>query len=74
MSTVTIPKKEYKELMEKKLVFEYLKEIIEKGIFSPPPTKGKKTVIKAFQETGLYKKEFLTSLEKGLSRSNYFRK
>lgn len=73
MQTVTISKKEYEELLEKKLRYEHLHQIIEEDIFSPPPVKESKEVIKAFQKTGLYKQEFIDSLEKGLKRSTYFK-
>ena len=39
MQTVTISKKEYQALIEKKLRYEYLYQIIEDDIFSPPPNK-----------------------------------
>ena len=73
MQTVTISKKEYQELIEKKLRYEYLHQIIEEDIFSPPPTKDVNKIIKAFQETGLYNRKFIDSLEKGLKRSAYFK-
>jgi hypothetical protein len=73
MQTVTISKKEYQELIEKKLRYEYLHHIIEEDIFSPPPTKDVKEIIKAFQKTGLYNRKFIDSLEKGLKRSSYFK-
>ncbi len=73
MQTVTISKKEYQELIEKKLRYEYLHHIIEEDIFSPPPTKDVKGIIKAFQKTGLYNRKFIDSLEKGLKRSSYFK-
>lgn len=73
MQTVTISKKEYEELIEKKLRYEYLHQIIEEDIFSPPPTKDAKEIIEAFQKTGLYNQKFIVSLEKGLKRSSYFK-
>ena len=73
MQTVTIPKKEYEELIEKKLRYEYLYQIIEGDIFSPPPTKDIKEIIDAFKKTGLYNQKFIDSLKKGLKRSSYFK-
>lgn len=73
MQTVTITKKEYDELIEKKLRYEYLHQIIENDIFSQPPTRDIKKVINAFKKTGIYSQEFIDSLEKGLKRSSYFR-
>lgn len=73
MQTVTIPKKEYEDLIEKKLRYEYLHRIIEEDIFSPPPTRNIKEVINAFKKTGMYNQKFLDSLEKGLNRSSYFK-
>jgi len=76
MSTITIPKKEYQKLIEKALRYEYLAEIIkeERDIFTPPPTRNIKEVIKSFRATKLYNPSFLKSLERGLKRSSYFRK
>lgn len=73
MQTVTISKKEYAELLEKKLRYEYLYQIIEGDIFSPPPTKDIKELIGAFKKTGLYNQNFIDSIEKGLKRSSYFK-
>lgn len=73
MQTVTISKKEYEELIEKKLRYEYLHQIIESDIFSPPPTKNIKEIIGAFKKTGIYNHEFIDSLKKGLKRSVYFK-
>ena len=73
MSTVTIPKKEYKELVEKKLRYEYVRHIVEDDIFSPPSVKNIKEIVRSFNHTKKYSQEFLTSLEKGLGRSSYFR-
>ncbi|MBI3583498.1 MAG: hypothetical protein HY096_06045 [Nitrospinae bacterium] len=74
METVTISKKEYNELFDRKLRYEYLRQIIEEDIFAPPPTKKIEEIINAFKQTKHYKKEFLKSLEKGLRRSSYFKK
>ena len=73
MVTVTISKKEYRELIEKKFRYEYLRQIIEGDIFNSPPTRNIKEVIKAFREIKKYNPEFIKSLEKGLKRSSYFR-
>lgn len=73
METVTISKKEYQELIEKKLRYEYLHQIIESDIFSPPPTKDINEVIDAFKKTGIYNQKFIAGLEKGLKRSSYFK-
>lgn len=73
MQTVTISKKEYEELIEKKLRYEYLHQIIESDIFSPPPTKDIKEIIGAFKKTGIYNQQFIDSLKKGLKRSVHFK-
>lgn len=72
MSTVTIPQKEYRELVEKKVRYEQLREFFEEDVFSPPPTKKVGDVIAAFRATGKYNKKFLESLERGLRYSLYF--
>lgn len=74
MDTIVISKKEYQDLFEKKLRYEYLRQILEEDIFAPPPTKRTEKIIKAFKQTNLYKQEFLKSLEKALKRSSYFKK
>lgn len=72
MSTVTIPQKEYRELVEKRARYEQLREFFEEDIFSPPPTRRIDETIVAFLSTGKYSKKFLESLKKGLERSSYF--
>jgi hypothetical protein len=74
MATITISKKEYQDLVNAKLKFEYLRNILRNDLFSPPPTKNKKAVLEAFRSTEKYNKRFLKSLENGLSRSSYFRR
>lgn len=73
MSTVTIPQKEYRELVEKKVRYEQLREFFEGDIFSSPPAKKAGDIVAAFRNTGKYSKKFVESLEKGLRRSSYFR-
>ena len=73
MSTIAISKTEYRELLDKKLRYEYLRQILEEDIFSPPSTRSVKTIISNFKSVGKYKKSFLNNLEKGLKRSSYFR-
>ena len=76
-NTVTIPKKEYKELVVERdflrMRYDYLRSAVKNDIFSPPPTKNASVIIKDFKATGKYNKKFLESLEKGLLRSSYFK-
>jgi hypothetical protein len=73
MTNIIISKKQYQELLDKALRYEYLRSIMEENIFAPPPTKDIKKIIRAFEKTGIYSKEFLRSLKKGLRRSSYFK-
>lgn len=73
MSTITIPKKEYQELLEKKLKYERLREVLEEDIFDSPPTRSKRVVISNFRATKRYNKRFLESIKRGLERSSYFK-
>ena len=73
MSKVTIPVKEYQNLMEAKLKYQYLKKILEEDIFSAPPIKNIDKVVNAFRETKKYNSNFIKSLEKGLKRSSAFK-
>ncbi|QQG44997.1 MAG: hypothetical protein HYW89_03255 [Candidatus Sungiibacteriota bacterium] len=73
MSVITIPKKEYRILLDAKLRYEYLRQVMEKDIFSPPPTKKITEVLGAFRATKKYNQKFLKSLGRGLRRSSYFR-
>jgi len=72
MATVTISKRKYDELAEKAMRYEYVQQLLKGDIFSAPPTRSRKSVLKAFRETGKYNQKFLASLEKGLKRSPYF--
>ncbi len=74
MSAVTISKREYRELVGTKLRFEYLRQLLKEDIFTSPPTRSIREVVKSFRATGKYTRGFLKSLEKGLGRSSYFRK
>ena len=73
MPQVSIPQKQYQELIDKSLRFEYLKQVLVEDIFSPPPTKNADEVVGHFAATKKYSKKFLESLKKGLKRSSYFR-
>jgi len=73
MADIIISKKQYQELLDKALRYEYLRHIMEENIFAPPPTKDIKKIIRAFERTGIYSKEFLRSLKRGLRRSSYFK-
>lgn len=73
MNTITIPKKEYKKLVDAKLRYDYLRQVMEQDLFAPPPTRSIRIIMKDFRETGLYNEKFLKSLEHGLRRSSYFR-
>lgn len=72
MSTVTISKKEYRELVGKKLRYDYLREVMKSDVFSTPPVRSRKAVLKAFVSTKKYNRKFLESLARGLKRSSYF--
>ena len=74
MANVTITQKEYEQLLDAKLRYEYLRGVLDRDLFSPPPTKSKKTVISAFRKTGNYSDKFLKSLERGLRKSSFFKK
>lgn len=73
MSTITIPKKEYEELVEKKFKYERLREVLEEDILSSPPIRSKKTVLSEFKGAKRYNKKFLEGLKAGLERSSYFK-
>ena len=73
MATISIPKKEYHQLVEKALRYEYIRQLLKEDIFASPPTRNVKRIIGSFERTKLYNKKFLKSLEKGLKRSSYFR-
>jgi len=73
MATITVPKKEYQRLLDRALRYEYLRQLMEGDIFSPPPSQNSKEVIGAFEKTGLYNQAFLKSLKKGLMRSSLFK-
>lgn len=72
MSTVTIPKKTYEDLVGKALRYEYLREAMEVDLFSPPPTRSRKEIIDAFRASKKHSPALLKSLERGFRRSSYF--
>ncbi|GEM_PF-3364461 len=72
MATITIPKKEYQELVEKKLRYEHLRAIVEEEIFSPPPIRSRKEILKALKAVKKYPQKFLSSVAQGIKRSSHF--
>jgi hypothetical protein len=73
MPDVTISEKEYRKLLDAKLRYEYLRQLLEDDLFSPPPTTDNKSVIAAFRKTGRYNEKFLKSLDAGLKKSSHFK-
>mgnify|MGYP006966085312 CR=1 FL=1 len=73
METVTITKKAYKSLTEKAMRYDFLRMVMEKDLFSPPPKNASK-VITEFRKSGLYNEQFITSPANGIKRSAYFNK
>lgn len=73
MSTITISKKEYRELLEKKIRYENLKRVMEEDVFSSPPTRNLEEILSAFRASRKYNKNFLKSLKRGLERSSHFK-
>ena len=73
MSTITIPKKEYQELLDKKLRYEYLKQLLNEDIFAPPRIRSIKKIVDELVMSGQHSRRFIASVERGLKRSRYFR-
>ncbi len=73
MSTVTISKTKYEILRRRAVAYDRIITVAREDIFSPPPTKNIKEVMRDFRATKKYSPAFLKSLEKGLSRSSYFK-
>ncbi|MEK7481914.1 MAG: hypothetical protein AAB607_01025 [Patescibacteria group bacterium] len=74
MTTITISKKEYQKVLDKALRYEYLSQLLEGDIFSPPPTKNISEIISAFRATKKYNRQFIEGVKNGLRRSSYFKK
>ncbi len=45
---------------------------LDTALFELPPIKDAKQIIRGFEATGKYNKQFLRSLEQGLKESDYF--
>ncbi|MEK7480666.1 MAG: hypothetical protein AAB604_01010 [Patescibacteria group bacterium] len=45
MNTVTIARKEYKELIDTRLRYEYLRQIMTDDVFAPPSSRNKKEIV-----------------------------
>lgn len=73
MSTVSLSKSEYQELKRKASIYELLENLIKQDSFASPPLQDSKKILKEFKKTGFYNDKFLSSLEKGLKRSTYFK-
>lgn len=72
MKTITLPKTEYQRLRQAADLLEIMRKFFAADFFSEPPVKDTKKIIKEFEKTGLYNKNFLKSLKKGLNESSYF--
>lgn len=72
MATITIPKKEYQELVEKKFRYEHLCAVVEEDIFPSPPTRSRREITKGLKSVKKYPQEFLKSIAHGLKRSSHF--
>lgn len=73
MSTVTISKTQYEALKRRAVAYERVIAAANEDIFSPPTIRAVKKVMQEFRNTKRYPAAFLKSLEKGLSRSTYFK-
>lgn len=71
-NTITIPKTEYQKLWQIEQYYYIIRQIVGSDYFEKPPTKDIKKIIEEFHRTGLYREEFLSSLETGLEESSYF--
>jgi len=74
MEKVIISKREYQKLFEKAMRYEYIYNLLTEDFFASPPLKNIRNIIKEFKSSKKYNSDFLKSLEKGLSRSSYFKK
>lgn len=73
MNTLTVTKKEYRQLRSKAIWYDYISEILkEENMFSPPPTRNVKDIVSAFRRTKKYSNKFLEALGRGLKRSSHF--
>lgn len=72
MDNITIPKVEYNDLKERSMAYERMLEAAQHTFSLTPPEKSGKVVINCFKKTGKYSQKFLSSLNRGLKRSNYF--
>jgi hypothetical protein len=71
-ATITIPKKDYQELVSKALRYEYFKNVLQEDLLAPPPSRSAQAIVKDMQVAKHYSPAFVSSLEKGLRRSDYF--
>ena len=69
MTTVTIPKNEYQSLKRQSAAYRKIASQLFKAVVRDDVA----SVVRDFTATGLYTKEFLASLERGLSKSSYSR-
>ena len=67
MSKVSISKEEYQKLKKQSEAYRKLTGRLSESVIKDPI----KDVVRDFQETGLYTKDFLFDLETGLRRSSY---
>ncbi len=72
MTTVTLPKVKYLELKERAEAFDRMIAGVNPSLFFIPTEKSRKKIVSGFSRTGLYNKNFLNSLARGIKRSPFF--
>ncbi len=73
MGTITISKTQYMALKRRAGAYDRIIAAAREDIFSPPPTRNSKEVMREFRATKKYSPDFLKSLQRGLSSSSYFK-
>ena len=72
MNTVILSKSEYEVLKSQASAYERLLKVVSKDVSVIPPTRSKSKIFSAFEKSGKYDKNFLSSFKKGLKRSSFF--
>ncbi|OHA27330.1 MAG: hypothetical protein A3C06_00565 [Candidatus Taylorbacteria bacterium RIFCSPHIGHO2_02_FULL_46_13] len=72
MRTVNLTQTQYEALKDRAEAYERLMSAAKQELFSPPPTRSGKRVIKTLRASGRYSRSFLESLERGIQRSRFF--
>ncbi|MDO8521278.1 MAG: hypothetical protein Q7S52_04135 [bacterium] len=73
MKSVTIPQMEYEVLRARASAYDRVVSALENTFSLTPPERSRKKIVAEFKKVKKYNGKFVDALERGLTRSSYFK-